>query len=124
MYSFALLITGNKLSGLLEDLKKQQASFADELRKRGDVLAKIEKILMDFAEELLVFAFFPPGEMAVNELQTLGQGFGGLGRQFDDFPYTVSYRKTEYTQDLRRLETRSAQMAIDATSRFRRPSRP
>lgn len=112
------------MSGLLEDLKKQQASFADELRKRGDVLAKIEKILMDFAEELLVFAFFPPGEMAVNELQTLGQGFGGLGRQFDDFAYLVSYRKTEYTHDMNRLETRSVQIGIDATRRFYRPSPP
>jgi hypothetical protein len=119
-YGAAMFAVSNRLGVLSDELAQQPAGVADELLRRGHALRKAGAALTDASDQLMgsgLVAFLPVLEVAT-DLQMLGEGFAGLGAQFNEFADLVAGRKGEYDRDIKRLEAQGAKMAANAVHAF------
>lgn len=114
-YNFALAAVTNQL-GLRDDELAKYAGVADDLRRRAEALETAAKILNNAARELWEsnLVVWAPVLAAAQDLETLGDGFAGLGRQLREFADTIDRRKGEYDREFRRLHEEGASVAANA----------
>jgi hypothetical protein len=119
-YGFAMLAVSNRLRMLGDDLAKQPAGVAAELRRRGNLLYKAGAALNDASDQLCrsgMVVFVPVLDVAM-DLETLGKGFDGLSKGFHEFADLVGGRNGEYDQEIKRIEEQGAKMAAVAAHPF------
>jgi hypothetical protein len=119
-YGFALAVLTNRLGVLGDEWANQPAGLADELRRRGKALDDAAGVLYDAHRQLWEsgLVVWAPVLSVAMDLQTLAQGFGGLGAQLREFADVVSRRKGEYDLELSRLQAEAARVAAQAVRAF------
>ena len=118
-YNFALAAVTNQVN-LRDDELANYAGAAADLRIRAQALEAAAKVLRDAAEQLWhsPLIVWVPVLGAAQDLDTLAEGFGGLGKQLREFADTIDRRKVEYDRELRRLDDEGNRMAAQALSAY------
>lgn len=93
------------MDNLSAQLKELRADFADDIRRRGDVLLAVAHSLDELSEQILLLAALPGGDLAWSMFQTLSEGFAGLGNGLHMFAYKAGLRKGEYDREILRPES-------------------
>lgn len=119
-YNFARAAVTNQLGVRGDEWAKQPAGLADELRRRGEALDNAAGVLYDAHRQLWEsgLVVWAPALAVAQDLETLAQGFHGLGSQFREFADVVGRRKGEYDRELSRLEAEDARIAAQAVRAF------
>jgi hypothetical protein len=119
-YGFALAVLTNELGVRGDEWAKQPAGLADGLRRRGEALNDAAGALYDAHRQLWEsgLVVWAPVLAAALDLETLAQGFEGLGGQFREFGDVVGRRKGEYDRELSRLQAEGAGIAAQAVRAF------
>jgi hypothetical protein len=105
-YAFAIAMANNTLMGLEESYTKEVSELAASLRVRAAALNRISANLKEVADWIMdsPFIYFPMGEMAWLDFDTLASRFGSFGGRLDGFANAVDARKTAYPAEMQRLE--------------------
>ena len=119
-YNFALFAVTNQLNLRSDDLATLPADTADDLRRRARALYKAGGIMKHYSQQLWESPFiaFVPVLAAAHDLQTLAEGFDGLGRQMDEFATAAATRKGDYDRELQRLEAEGRRVGALSTRPF------
>jgi len=119
-YNFAIAALTNQLGLLDDEWAKLPAGLADDLRRRGGALGDAAKVLHDAHQQLWDsgLVIWAPVLAAASDLETLGDGFGGLGGQFGEFAEEVGRRKAEYDREFDRLRVEGARIGAQAVRPF------
>src|SRR5262249_23313278 len=101
-----------KLQILIDELERFPAGFADQIRRRGDALAKMSTVLEGYANWFTQppLAALPGADLGYWIYSELASGFEDLGKRVRVFADTAGGRKAEYEAELKRLEQISARV--------------
>jgi len=108
--AFGLTVLRMKMDNLQQQLGELPAGFADEIRRRGDALVKVSRLLDDYYNKVIYLSALPGGDTVVFFLGRLRDGFAGLGGELHWFAERAGARRAEYEQEIQRLEERANQL--------------
>lgn len=119
-YGLAVLVVSSQDLQLGDELAQLPKSFADELRRRGKVLTKAGNDLLTMSQGIMDtgLVVFDPVYAFASELEKLGNGFAGLGQQFEDFADLAARRKEQYQSDAENMKERQERLMSDKSRAF------
>ena len=119
-YNLALATVTNRINLSDDELAKRPAGEAADLRRRRAALVSIAGVLTDLKDQLWDsgLVIWAPVLGAALDLETLAEGFQGLGGQFGSFADVVGGRRGEYRAELKRIEKEAEAVAASGTKWF------
>jgi hypothetical protein len=120
LYKWALFAVENQVLIHIEEWAKLPTGLADDLRRRGEALDKAAAALSAVSDRLLESGAvaFDPVAVMWQDLETLANGFEGLGSQFREFAEEAGRRKGEYDREVTRLDAEGKRIGDQSVRPF------